>query len=326
MELVSTLSEFLSADGHRAAVSIVLFSAVLLIVVGAGWLLFPHNPVARRLAEGTGSGAGSEESAVLVRHRNERTPGKGLDRYVTPVNEARRSQIRQWLGRAGYRNPSAVRIYYYVRMLFAFVPLVAATLALPFLLRHIQAPVLVIPTVMSSVFGFYAPFLWIRHRIRRRQRAIKEGFPDALDMLLVCVEAGLGLDAAMHRMAMEIGDAHPVVADEFIMVGAELRAGKSRGDVLRDMAKRVAVDEVIAFVSVLTHSDKFGTSIGDALRVYAAEMREKRRMRAEEKANQLPIKLSLAVSFCTVPAIIIIIMAPAIISVGRAIKQLFNAL
>ena len=326
MELVSTLGAILPAGDNQATVLVVLFAAIFLVVVGVGWLLFPQNPVARRLAHGSGSGRDLGGSAASIRHRDERQSGKGLERYVAPANEARRSRTRARLVRAGYRNPSAVRTYYYVRILLAVTPLLAVNLAFPFLSRFLEGTVLVVPTLMLSVLGFYGPFLWIGHRIRRRQRAVREGFPDALDMLLVCVEAGLGLDAAMHRMAMEIGDAHPAIAEEFLLVGAELRAGKSRMDVLRDMAKRIALDEVTAFVSVLTHSDKFGTSIGDALRVYASEMREKRKMRAEEKANQLPIKLSLAVAFCTVPSIIIIIMAPAIISVGRAIKQLFNAL
>jgi tight adherence protein C len=167
--------------------------------------------------------------------------------------------------------------------------------------------------------GFYGPTLWLRHRIRMRERAVQEGFPDALDMLLVSVEAGLGLDAAIARVASEIRAAHPIIADEFGVVGLEVRAGKSRHAVLRDMAERIGVDEVSSLVTVLNQSNRFGTNVADALRVYASEMRNSRMMRAEERANKLPVKLSIAVVLCMLPAMFAVILGPIVIKVVRVL-------
>lgn len=137
-------------------------------------------------------------------------------------------------------------------------------------------------------------------------------------MMLVCVEAGLGIDAALHRTTTEIGRAHPFIAEEMALMTAEFRAGKQRAEVLKDFAKRTNVEEVRSFVTVLVHAEQFGTSIADALRVYAGEMRTKRLLRAEEEANKLPVKLSVVVAGCTFPALFLLLLTPMMISILRA--------
>jgi tight adherence protein C len=174
----------------------------------------------------------------------------------------------------------------------------------------------------GALMGLYIPSLFIRAKADRRQREIVNAFPDALDLMLVCVEAGLGLEAAFTRVGMEITTSHPLLAEQFGAVVLELRAGRSREDALRRMADRAGVDEIRAFSTLLIQSTKLGTSLAQTLRVYAAEMREKRRMRAEEKAHRLPVLLSIPLVACMLPTMIGVLMLPAAIRVIRVVLPL----
>jgi tight adherence protein C len=167
--------------------------------------------------------------------------------------------------------------------------------------------------------GLYFPNLWIAARAARRQREMLNGFPDALDLMLVCVEAGLGLEAAFNRVGSEMTRSHPLVADLLGGLSLELRAGRSREQALRRMADRTGLEEFRSFATLLIQSDRLGASIGQALRVYASEMRERRRMRAEEKAHRLPVLLSIPLVACMLPTMIGVLMLPAVIRVLRQI-------
>ena len=145
-----------------------------------------------------------------------------------------------------------------------------------------------------------------------RKEEIINGFPDALDLMLVCVEAGQSLDQAIIRVSKEIRSGFPALADEFEIVSYEIKAGKDKSIVLKDMAERCGVPDVASFVTVLIQSQQFGTSIADALRIYAGEMRDKRVMRAEEAANKLPTKMTLATMMLTVPPLLIILIGPSV--------------
>ncbi|HJS41048.1 MAG TPA: type II secretion system F family protein, partial [Sphingomicrobium sp.] len=174
-------------------------------------------------------------------------------------------------------------------------------------------------TVVAAALGLYLPALFVRAKADRRQQEIINGFPDALDLMLVCVEAGLGLEAAFARVGMEMTESHPRVAEQFGAVVLEMRAGRNREDALRRMADRAGVDEIRAFATLLIQSTKLGSSIAQTLRIYAAEMRERRRMRAEEKAHRLPVLLSIPLVACMLPVMIGVLMLPAAIRVVRAI-------
>jgi tight adherence protein C len=171
---------------------------------------------------------------------------------------------------------------------------------------------LVISIIGPGAAGYYLPRYWVNRRLQARQGEITSGFPDALDMMLVCVEAGQSLDQSILRVAKELRAGYPALADEFDIVGHEVKAGKERISVLKDMAERVGLQDVSSFVTVLVQSATFGTSIAEALRVYASEMRDKRVMRAEEKANTLPTKLTLGTMMFTVPPLMIILIGPSI--------------
>jgi tight adherence protein C len=159
--------------------------------------------------------------------------------------------------------------------------------------------------------GYMLPKYWVTRRVDARTEEITAGFPDALDMMLVCVEAGQSLDQSIVRVAKELRASYPALADEFEVVAYEMKAGKDKDKVLRDMGTRCGVQDVSSFVTVMIQSAAFGTSIAEALRVYAGEMRDKRVMRAEEAANKLPTKMTLATMMLTVPPLLIILVGPS---------------
>lgn len=156
---------------------------------------------------------------------------------------------------------------------------------------------------------------WVTRRQSARIAAITEGFPDSLNMLLVCVEAGQSLDQSILRVSQELCSGFPDLSYEFEVVSNELKAGKDKTSVLKDLSERVGVGDIRSFVTVLIQSQQFGTSISDALRVYGAEMRDKRVMRAEEAANKLPTKMTLATMMLTLPPLMIILVGPSIYSI-----------
>lgn len=227
--------------------------------------------------------------------------------------------LRNRLIAAGYTAPYGPRLYTLIRLALVIgLPLTAFAL----LLLTGSAPglfKLYLVLVASAALGLYAPALFLRARADRRREAIVRAFPDSLDLLLVCVEGGLGLDAAFGRVGMELTHAHPLLAEQFGEVVLELRAGRSREDALRRLGDRSGVDEVRALSTLLIQSTKLGTSIGQTLRTYASEMREKRRMRAEEKAHRLPVLLSVPLVACMLPVMIGVLMLPAAIRVVRAV-------
>ena len=171
--------------------------------------------------------------------------------------------------------------------------------------------------LIAASMGLYFPSLIVRVRADQRNRQIINGFPDALDLMLVCVEAGLALESAFDRVGKEISLTHPLLAEQIGTVVLELRAGRSREDALRRLADRTGADEIRAFATLLIQSTNLGTSIATTLRIYASEMRERRRMRAEEKAHRLPVLLSIPLVVCMLPVMIGVLMLPAVIRVVR---------
>jgi tight adherence protein C len=235
--------------------------------------------------------------------------------YLEPKDEKELSEIRLKLVQAGYRNRSAVRTFFFSRAVGAIVMILLATAYLTFVLPEVSMSRYLTIEVLALCAGYFAPNYWVKRRQMERREEITNGFPDALDLMLICVEAGQSLDQSLIRVSTEIRHAHPVLAEEFQIVSSEMRAGKDRASVLRDFARRTGVNDVSSFVTVLVQSANFGTSVADALRIYASEMRDKRLMRAEEKANVLPTKLTLATMFFTVPPLMLILIGPSLIDI-----------
>lgn len=248
---------------------------------------------------------------------------KRLERYssfLEPQNEKEYSAMRVKLLQAGYRSKDAVRYFHFAQFALGIFGLLAGVVY--FLSTMAGDPDVTTQQTILWILGpggvgYMIPKYWINKRQQERQEEITNGFPDALDMLLVCVEAGQSMDQAILKVSEEIEVSYPSLADEFQMVSHEVKAGKDRSSVLNDMAERCGVSDISSFVTVLVQSAQFGTSIADALRVYASEMRDKRVMRAEEKANKLPTKMTLATMMLTVPPLLIILIGPSILGITK---------
>jgi tight adherence protein C len=240
---------------------------------------------------------------------------------VDTKDEAQRGK----LAAAGFTAPYAPRLYTLIRLV-----LVVGLPSMVFLFYWLggSSPSvfkLYFSLVIAAAAGLYLPSLFIQAKADRRQQSLINGFPDALDLMLVCVEAGLGLEAAFARVGMEMTTSHPRLAEQFGAVVLELRAGRSHEDALRRMADRAGADEIRAFGTLLIQSTKLGSSIAQTLRIYASEMRERRRMRAEEKAHRLPVLISIPLVACMLPTMIGVLMLPAIIRVMRSIAPTFGS-
>lgn len=241
---------------------------------------------------------------------------KKLDKYATflePQDQEELAGMRLMLLQAGYREKSAVRAFHFVQFVLGLAFLTFGVLYVVILAPEgLATQNLALAILLPGVAGYYLPKYWVERRRQERQGQIESGFPDALDLMLVCVEAGQSLDQAIIRVATEMRSGYPALAEEFELVAHEMKAGKDKVQVLKDMSERAGVSDVSSFVTVLIQSASFGTSIAEALRVYASEMRDKRVMRAEEKANVLPTKLTLGTMMFTVPPLMIILIGPSI--------------
>lgn len=232
--------------------------------------------------------------------------------YLEPKDQKELGATRLKLIQAGYRGRSAVSTFHFARFALGIAFLLMGVLSIFLRTDEPGLPTLIMSVLIPGCIGYFAPSYWVERRRQQRQEDVTNGFPDALDLMLVCVEAGQSLDQAILRVAREIRSGYPTLAEEFEVVSNEMRAGKDRVTVLRDMAERCGVSDISSFVTVLVQSATFGTSISDALRVYASEMRDKRVMRAEEKANVLPTKLTIGTMLFTVPPLLIILVGPSI--------------
>jgi tight adherence protein C len=177
--------------------------------------------------------------------------------------------------------------------------------------------------VLSGLFGFYLPNIWLRQKIDKRKDNILKALPDALDLLVVCVESGMGLDSAFSRVAQELKLSSPVLSDELHFMTLELRAGKSRQAALKDLALRTNLEEISSLVALLIQTDKFGTSMADALRIYSDTFRTQRYQRAEERAAKIPVKLVIPLALFIFPSLFVVILGPAMISIYKTLLGRF---
>ena len=290
---------------------------VLLIVITIPILIKQSQDPLDKLKKATNTGQPAEKSKQRLRagNRNEH-----LDKYANflePKDEKQLSQMRLTLMQAGYRDRDAVRYFHFAQFALGIGGLVLGVIY--FVLFKSGEETTTMKTMLYILgpggVGYMLPKYWVTKRQQQRQQEIEEGFPDSLDMMLTCVEAGQSMDQAIIRVAREIRVSFPALADEYEIVSHQMKAGRDKPSVLGDMAKRCGVQDISSFVTVLIQSQTFGTSIGDALRIYAGEMRDKRVMRAEEKANKLPTKMTLATMMLTVPPLLIILVGPSVLGI-----------
>ena len=248
---------------------------------------------------------------------------KPVARLALPEEGWEASGLRTRFMNAGLRNPSAPGVFFATKALLTFVipglfMVYAGIRSVPF-----GVNVVMFGLLFLAAFGYYLPNVILSRKIALRQRDLFEAFPDAMDLVIVCVEAGLGLDAAISRAGEEMRLRSPALADELNLVGLELRAGASRERALRNLALRTGVEEVGSLVTMLVQADRFGTNVADSLRVHAETLRTRRRLKAEEAAAKIPLKLLFPLIFFIFPSLLLVLLGPSFI---RIIKILMPAM
>jgi tight adherence protein C len=298
---------------------------VFFAVTGLAWgatLLFGHDSALRqrlnRMVSPEGNGeksliAGSEWQAKVIKAVGP------MAKLSTPKVGWDESSLRVRFMQAGLREASWPALFFATKTVLALLlpGLFVLYQGVSSIQMSVNTTVLVL--LLMAAIGYYLPNGLLANLIERRKRELEDALPDALDMMLVCVEAGLGLDAAMNRAANEIGMRSAALSDELNLVALELRMGVKREQALRNLALRTGVDDVASFVAMLVQSDRFGTNVADALRIEAETMRTHRRLRAEERAAKIPLKLLFPLIFFIFPSLMLVLMGPAMISIYRVL-------
>lgn len=303
-------------------IQLAFLALIFLAVFGAVMLalrLFATNPVQSRLDAVVGRPgpvAGGEPSPWAARIIKLTGP---LAKLSVPNEGWETSMLRTRFMHAGFRHPFAPAIFFTAKTALA----VGLPLVLFFVLATTGANYstnkFLFWLLSAAAIGYYLPNILLNNLISRRQREVFESFPDALDLMTVCVEAGLAMDAALARVAAEIGLKSAVLSDELHLVTLELRAGSSKEKALRNLALRTGVEDVDALVAMLIQSERFGTSIADSLRVQSDQLRTKRRQRAEEMAAKIALKLLFPLIFFIFPSLLVVLMGPAFIQIYRVL-------
>lgn len=289
-------------------VVIVIFAAVAGAVFAFGAaVVSPGSVLGARLRALGGQQPRQIENKPAVRERIEQAL-EPISKAI-PLSAADVSRTRKWLIQAGYRDAIQVNYYFGARILSAAL----GGLAVLLFQGLNNMPLL----IGIAGLGFFLPRFVLKRMIKERQRRIRLGLPDALDLTVICVEAGLALDQALMRVGQDLHHAHPDLSDEFHLVNLEMRAGKPRAEALRNLVERTGVDDIRALVGTLIQTDRFGTSVAQALRVHSDSLRTERRQRAEEQAAKTTIKMVPPLVIFVLPSIIFVTIGPAVISLIR---------
>jgi tight adherence protein C len=318
--VLSALQEFIGDGGNTAILFIALAAAaVFALTMGlsgiVGGLL---DPVRRRLGQLSSDEykAGSNAAALA----------DSLSKFaalIAPRTERERQRVDRLLMYAGYRSTSARTLYYGVKALLVMTLPIVVLLASP-MFPTLSTNRLMLFAAMAGYIGWIACSMWLDHQVAKRQRALRAGFPDALDLLVVCVESGLGLAPALQRVAEELAVSHPALGDELVLVNAEMRAGVERGTALKNLSERTGLEDIRGMTALLVQTMRFGTSIADALRVYAEEFRDKRTQAAEEEAAKIGTKMVFPLVLFLFPAFFLVAIGPAVIGLIDVFARLGN--
>lgn len=287
-----------------------LMVAVVLLVAGLA------DPLRRRLqdleaeeAEGGEKAGGSSVLRLLA----------PVGDYLMPSETEARTKAALRLRHAGIRSPTAVRAFFGGKLALAALLLAIVLLVVVPLFRP-ETVATLLAAIAAAATGYLLPTLWLARAIRRRQRALRRGLADALDLLVVCSEAGLGLGQGIQRVAEDLQVGHPELSDELLLFNMQTRAGMDNREALRDLETRTGVDDIRGLVTTLLQSMRFGTSIAATLRVFAAELRDKRTQRAEEAAAKVSTKMLFPLIFCVLPSFLLVVLGPPLLGAAAALS------
>jgi tight adherence protein C len=291
---------------------LLMLGSIFLAIGGAtavfAWYLTDPQFAQRRLSQlGTATDAQGPVSVV----GDGRSETSTRVRRFVPKSPKEMNRIERMLAMAGYLGPWPATIYATCQLL---LPVLAGGAVIYFFGWRTSTLVF---AGLAAALGYYSPDLWLGRAIERRKKQISDGLPDAIDLLIVCIESGSGIDQALSRVGEELAIAYPALSAELELISAETRAGKPRLEAFRNFADRTKVEDVRSLVNMLVQTDKFGTSIGQALRTHAETSRTKRRQRAEEKAAKLGVKMLFPLVFCIFPAFYLVVIGPSMLRIFR---------
>jgi len=314
--LLNLRGYFSNQPSGMVAFTLLIGAAVFALSMGA-WAVVGvvASPLRRRLARLGGSeSAGTSFGGLFIDRIRPLFP------YLVPGKEEERSRVGKLLMHAGFRSASAMPVFYASKALL--------TLGLPFLtfsaapfFPAVSGGKIMLVALIGAALGFVLPGIWLDRRVNARQREIRSSFPDALDLLVVCVESGLGLAPALQRVADDLVISAPELGGELALVNAEMRAGVERTQALKNLATRTGLDDIKGLVALLVQTMRFGTGVADALRVYSEEFRDKRMQAAEEEAAKIGTKMVFPLVLCLWPAFFLVAVGPAVIRLVDVFKQ-----
>lgn len=305
--MIGVLNERVLLIGLVALTTFLFAGGVLLIVSGT------LDPARRRLQALGNAGTQSAHSwtAVIA------SAVQPFARYLMPTSGKERGTVEEKFTRAGIYSPSAMPVFYGIKTALALLFLVG-WMFISTLLPRLTSQQVIFYGALAAFVGLMIPNFVLNRKVERRQRALRNAFPDALDLLVVCVESGLGLTAGLQRVASELEVSHPELAGELERVTAEMQAGQERETALRNLASRTGLEDIRSLVGLLVQTMRFGTSIADALRVYSEEFRDKRTQAAEELAAKLGTKMIFPMVLCFFPSFFLVAIGPAVIRLVQA--------
>ena len=311
----------IAGDPGEQQLWIAVLTAVLIFAFAISMMFFfvgLMNPIRKRLRN---LSKAKEHEKVKDSLKKEAELFKGVEKklgalnnYILPKNIEESSRVRAKLMQAGFRSQNAIFLFFGIKTILAMLlPLIYFVTATTLGLQDVKSAMYF--SVAAMGFGVFFPNVVLERLKLNRQEKVRKGFPDALDLLVVCVEAGLGLDLALRRIANELKVSHPLLAEELSVVNGEMSAGVARIQALKNFSERIGLDDIKGFVALLAQSIRFGTSIGQTLRIYSEDFRDKRTQRAEEKAAKVGTKLIFPMVLCFFPAFFVVAIGGVILKV-----------
>jgi len=322
MQLLLDLLGLFTDDPATLRYLLIALAAGTVFVFGLGltyFVLGTADPVRRRLGDIAGPVA---EDAPKIRKRVQLETMLGpVAEYILPKEDIERNRVMKKLVYAGYRSPNALQTFYVIKTALAVVlPLVVVVVAQ--WLPKLSSNLVMVYALVAAGIGLVVPSMVLDRLMESRLRKLRNGFPDALDLMVVCVEAGLGLSQTIQRVADELFVSHPDLATELAMVNAETRAGVDNVTALKHLADRTGLDDIRGLVSLLVQTLRFGTAIADSMRVYSEEFRDKRMQKAEEVAAKIGTKLIFPLIVFMFPGFFVVALGPAVIALIGVFAQL----
>jgi tight adherence protein C len=314
MGLIDGVITALLSD-NSVALSVMAFLAAGTLAFSVMLAIRVRSSVKRRTARILDESSRNADSRRSLRYSSRKLAQRLLEYTSKHYSESGGDSmkvLRQRLVQAGIFDPRAVAMFFIVRTVLAVGIATALFFAVP-MLKSINGNVIWMAVIAGGIAGYVGPSMYIDRRIAARRLEHRSGFPDFMDLMVVCADAGLPIEAALERIGREFGDSYPSLTANIHMTNLEIRAGRTLPDALEHFAERIGLDEVRSFVTLITQSIDLGSSVTDALRVYSDDMRHKRLSRAEEKAYALPAKLALPMMACIFPVLFVVILLPVFV-------------